>query len=34
MEFIQKSIQMDREKCSAQTQITLEDDINLSLIHI
>lgn len=30
MEFIQKSIQMDREKCSAQTQITLEDDINIT----
>lgn len=30
MEFIQKSIQMDREKCSAGTQITLEDDINIT----
>ena len=30
MEFIQKSIQMDREKYSAQTQIALEDDINIT----
>lgn len=30
MEFIQKSIQMDREKCSAGTQIALEDDINIT----
>lgn len=30
MEFMQKSIHMDQIKCSASTQVTIEDDINIT----
>lgn len=30
MELIKKSIHMDQQKCSASTQITIEDDINIT----